>query len=126
VCTAVCPAGYIFESQMVTALLGLFPQAPYRNVALQCLTEVSRLWQLLAHTQQPGSRGGYKLGYVLEQRGGRTKGIHTVTVYTPACGGHRAAVCVVGVFWWTCVLCCAVDKPAFNSLSVCCPCRLAP
>lgn len=36
-------AGYIFESQMVTELLKLFPQAPYRNVALQCLTEVSCL-----------------------------------------------------------------------------------
>jgi exportin-1 len=34
------PPGYIFESQLVTALLGLFPQAPFRNVALQCLTEV--------------------------------------------------------------------------------------
>lgn len=33
-------AGYIFESQMVDALLSLFPQAPFRNVALQCLTEV--------------------------------------------------------------------------------------
>lgn len=37
------PPGYIFESQLVTALLGLFPQAPFRNVALQCLTEVSRV-----------------------------------------------------------------------------------
>jgi len=35
-----CFAGYIFESQLVNLLLGLFPQAPYRNVALQCLTEV--------------------------------------------------------------------------------------
>lgn len=34
---------------MVNALLSLFPQAPYRNVALQCLTEVS--WHLhLMHT----------------------------------------------------------------------------
>jgi hypothetical protein len=32
--------GYIFESQLVNALLGLFPQPPYRNVALKCLTEV--------------------------------------------------------------------------------------
>lgn len=31
---------YIFESNMVQLLLGLFPQAPFRNVALQCLTEV--------------------------------------------------------------------------------------
>eukprot|EP00882_Tetradesmus_deserticola_P001199 GHRQ01001297.1.p1 GENE.GHRQ01001297.1~~GHRQ01001297.1.p1 ORF type:complete len:1084 (+),score=646.45 GHRQ01001297.1:232-3483(+) len=37
------PPGYIFESQLVTALLGLFPQAPFRNVALQCLTEVGSL-----------------------------------------------------------------------------------
>jgi hypothetical protein len=27
---------------MVQLLLGLFPQAPFRNVALQCLTEVRR------------------------------------------------------------------------------------
>lgn len=31
---------------MVQLLLGLFPQAPFRNVALQCLTEVSQgSWQ---------------------------------------------------------------------------------
>lgn len=34
---------YIFESNMVQLLLGLFPQAPFRNVALQCLTEVASL-----------------------------------------------------------------------------------
>ncbi len=34
------PLGYIFESSLVSQLLGLFPQAPYRNIALQCLTEV--------------------------------------------------------------------------------------
>ena len=33
---------YIFESNMVQLLLGLFPQAPFRNVSLQCLTEVRR------------------------------------------------------------------------------------
>lgn len=43
-------AGYIFESQMVQALLALFPQAPYRNVALQCLTEVRWHIRLLVHT----------------------------------------------------------------------------
>lgn len=46
---------------MVTALLGLFPQAPYRNVALQCLTEVSRLWQLLPHTEQSGCCRAHQL-----------------------------------------------------------------
>lgn len=34
------PLAYIFNSNMVEVLLGLFPQAPFRNVALQCLTEV--------------------------------------------------------------------------------------
>jgi hypothetical protein len=37
---AFIPQRYIFESNMVQLLLGLFPQAPFRNVALQCLTEV--------------------------------------------------------------------------------------
>lgn len=37
------PVGYIFESNLVELLLRLFPQAPYRNVALQCLTEVGSL-----------------------------------------------------------------------------------
>ena len=47
------PPGYIFEGQLVQALLAMFPQAPFRNVALQCLTEVSSdyagsasLWRL--------------------------------------------------------------------------------
>jgi exportin-1 len=35
------PLAYIFNSNMVEVLLKLFPQAPFRNVALQCLTEVS-------------------------------------------------------------------------------------
>lgn len=34
------PLGYIFESNIVEVLLKLFPQPPFRNVALQCLTEV--------------------------------------------------------------------------------------
>ena len=34
------PLGYIFESNLVEVLLTLFPQAPFRNAALQCLTEV--------------------------------------------------------------------------------------
>lgn len=34
------PLGYILESNIVEVLLALFPQAPFRNVALQCLTEV--------------------------------------------------------------------------------------
>lgn len=37
------PLGYIFESQLVDALLKLFPQPAYRNTALQCLTEVASL-----------------------------------------------------------------------------------
>ena len=34
------PLGYIFESNLVEVLLTLFPQAPFRNPSLQCLTEV--------------------------------------------------------------------------------------
>ena len=34
------PLAYIFESNLVEVLLKLFPQPPYRNTALQCLTEV--------------------------------------------------------------------------------------
>ena len=34
------PLAYIFESNILEVLLKLFPQPPFRNVALQCLTEV--------------------------------------------------------------------------------------
>ena len=34
------PLGYVFEGNLVQILLHLFPQQPYRTVALQCLTEV--------------------------------------------------------------------------------------
>lgn len=34
------PLGYIFESNLVEILLKHFPQPAYRNLALQCLTEV--------------------------------------------------------------------------------------
>jgi len=37
------PAGYIFEGSVVRHLLALFPQAAFRNAALQCLTEVAGL-----------------------------------------------------------------------------------
>lgn len=37
------PLGYIFESNLVEVLLRLFPQQPFRNVALQCLAEVAAL-----------------------------------------------------------------------------------
>jgi exportin-1 len=37
------PAGYIFEGSVVQHLLALFPQAAFRNTALQCLTEVAGL-----------------------------------------------------------------------------------
>lgn len=37
------PLGYIFESSLVDTLLKLFPAPAYRNVALQCLTEVASL-----------------------------------------------------------------------------------
>lgn len=35
------PLGYVFESNLVEILLKLFPQPLFRNLALQCLTEVS-------------------------------------------------------------------------------------
>ena len=34
------PLGYIFESNVVEILLRLFPQPAFRNLALQCLSEV--------------------------------------------------------------------------------------
>uniref|UniRef100_A0A7I4EZM4 Importin N-terminal domain-containing protein n=1 Tax=Physcomitrium patens TaxID=3218 RepID=A0A7I4EZM4_PHYPA len=37
------PLGYIFESALLETLLKLFPVAGYRNLALQCLTEVAVL-----------------------------------------------------------------------------------
>eukprot|EP00803_Ostreobium_quekettii_P010458 evm.model.scf_31.9 EVM.evm.TU.scf_31.9 scf_31:180059-191953(+) len=37
------PLGYVFEGNLVQILLLLFPQAPYRSVALQCLTEIGSL-----------------------------------------------------------------------------------
>ncbi|KAK9840628.1 hypothetical protein WJX81_005548 [Elliptochloris bilobata] len=37
------PLAYVFESNLVEALLKLFPQPPFRNVALQCLSEVAAL-----------------------------------------------------------------------------------
>ncbi|PNH03912.1 Exportin-1 [Tetrabaena socialis] len=37
------PLGYIFEGNLLEMLLQLFPQAPFRNVSLQCLTEVGSL-----------------------------------------------------------------------------------
>ncbi|KAF5832627.1 armadillo-type protein [Dunaliella salina] len=37
------PLGYIFESNLLQILLQLFPQPAFRNVALQCLTEVGSL-----------------------------------------------------------------------------------
>eukprot|EP01018_Ginkgo_biloba_P010449 Gb_26953 [translate_table: standard] len=37
------PLGYIFESPLLDTLLNLFPIAGYRNLALQCLTEVAAL-----------------------------------------------------------------------------------
>ena len=37
------PLGFIFESSLVGLLLKLFPAPAYRNVALQCLTEIGAL-----------------------------------------------------------------------------------
>ncbi|ERN19641.1 hypothetical protein AMTR_s00062p00152740 [Amborella trichopoda] len=37
------PVGYIFESPLLETLLNFFPLASYRNLTLQCLTEVAAL-----------------------------------------------------------------------------------
>ena len=37
------PLGYVLESNIAELLLKLFPPAPTRNLALQCLTEVRML-----------------------------------------------------------------------------------
>ncbi|KAH1105722.1 hypothetical protein J1N35_009490 [Gossypium stocksii] len=37
------PLGYIFESTLLETLLKLFPEPSYRNLTLQCLTEVAAL-----------------------------------------------------------------------------------
>ncbi|DBA80101.1 hypothetical protein WJX79_000920 [Trebouxia sp. C0005] len=37
------PLGYVFESNLVEILLKLFPQPAFRNLALQCLTEIGSL-----------------------------------------------------------------------------------
>ncbi|KAK3271600.1 Exportin-1, partial [Cymbomonas tetramitiformis] len=37
------PLGYIFESTLVQTLLKIFPAPEFRNVFLQCLTEVGQL-----------------------------------------------------------------------------------
>ena len=44
------PQRYIFETNIVQLLLGLFPQAPFRNVTLQCLTEARAACLLAART----------------------------------------------------------------------------
>lgn len=37
------PLGYIFESNLIQLLLQIFPKPPFRNITLQCLTEVGSL-----------------------------------------------------------------------------------
>ena len=43
------PLGFILESNIVEVLLKLFPQPHYRNVALQCLSEVRPTGPLPTH-----------------------------------------------------------------------------
>lgn len=57
------PLGYIFESSMLDTLLKLFPAQQFRNVAVQCLSEVSGLLlflsaALLLHTPLSEQRSG--------------------------------------------------------------------
>lgn len=37
------PLAYIFNTNLLQILLGLFPLPPFRNLALQCLTEIGSL-----------------------------------------------------------------------------------
>lgn len=37
------PVGYIFDSPLLDNLLGVFPNPLYRNLSLQCLTEIAAL-----------------------------------------------------------------------------------
>jgi hypothetical protein len=37
------PLAYIFNTNLLEILLGLFPLPPFRNLALQCLTEIGSL-----------------------------------------------------------------------------------
>jgi exportin-1 len=37
------PVEFIFNTNLLDILLGLFPQPPFRNLALQCLTEIGSL-----------------------------------------------------------------------------------
>lgn len=50
------PLGYIFESNIVEVLLKLFPQPHFRNIALQCLTEVRA--SVATSTQGAQQKGG--------------------------------------------------------------------
>ena len=51
------PLGYIFESNLLESLLRIFPQQAFRNVSLQCLTEVSgpQLLYIKIHLQMAGA-----------------------------------------------------------------------
>jgi hypothetical protein len=49
------PLAYVFESNLVEALLKLFPQPPFRNVALQCLSEA----RLPARRSGAGAASGH-------------------------------------------------------------------
>jgi hypothetical protein len=37
------PVEFIFNTSLLDILLGLFPRPPFRNLALQCLTEIGSL-----------------------------------------------------------------------------------
>lgn len=59
------PLGYIFESTIVNHLLALFPQPPFRNVALQCLTEVGAGGRMRRRAGKEGGGAGRLLGRLL-------------------------------------------------------------
>lgn len=52
------PLGFIFESNLVDMLLKLFPRPQFRNLALQCLTEVIPISHQISHKASLGARVG--------------------------------------------------------------------
>ena len=53
------PLGYVLESNIAELLLKLFPPAPTRNLALQCLTEVRSLPVVHIALVQPAALPSY-------------------------------------------------------------------
>lgn len=108
------PLGYIFESNLVELLLQLFPQPSFRNVALQCLTEVCaataggkggstlRGCQLASTKEEGGScwRGCSYHGCCMGRTPASQGAYHTCTSLTPTKRFTRNAVTPIGLKHW--------------------------